>query len=153
MPGAFRGNARRSPAIKRFSAVLPFILLILLLPGRFPASGQEAATHPKYTVETVSASCRSNKPSPGIHAEGRDIVVMETLEAPNPCYEVTGSVNQVGNMLLVDMDLKKTTGTCVRCPGEVVGKITIKNLPAGTYTVRLRSPRRMFDTTVTIRED
>jgi hypothetical protein len=125
--------------------------MVLTFTGLHLVRGQETADRPEYIVETVSASCRSGNPPSGIQTEGHDIVITETLEAPNPCYEVTGSVRQVGNRLLVDMDLKKSAGTCVRCAGEVIGQITIKNLPEGTYTVRVRSPRRVFDTTVSIR--
>lgn len=124
--------------------------MVLTFTGLSLVRGQEAADQPEFIVETVSASCRSENPPSGIQTEGHDIVITETLEAPNPCYEVTGSVHQAGNRLLVDMDLKKTAGACVRCAGEVIGQITIKNLPEGTYTVRLRSPRRVFESTVNI---
>ena len=111
----------------------------------------ESPVRPDFFVETISASCQSQPLlSTNVTVEGRTVTITDALMTPNPCYTMEASVEIRGEELHVKFFPKQRKGMCVQCLGEVVGKVTIPDLPTGDYTVTVWNRQRSSKTTIRI---
>ncbi len=136
----------------RIKVGLVLLVAVVLLPMRLLGCGQESTGQPPLTIETLSTKCRSEQTPSDIRAVGNTIIIIEAIETPNPCYEVKGEVTIEGTEIVVKLKPENTGDLCIQCIGEVVGRVTIPNLPMGIYSVKLETPQRAAITTIKVEE-
>jgi hypothetical protein len=103
-------------------------------------------------METLSATCKSNDTPLDIDVIGNTIVIKKALPTPHPCHVMRGEMKITGNKIEVNLHPKSKDTVCIQCIGEVVGQITISNLPKGTYSLVLETPKRVLTKTIRIEE-
>jgi hypothetical protein len=130
--------------------------------GQFDVSGSpfhasvvvvEAERTPKFTIETTRQELEEITPE--IRAEGHNIVIIEPMTLPDPCHVVEGSVIILDNTVTVELGTKGNPNlsgdvACIQVIVGVVVKVTIFDLPSGTYSVNLQTPQRMVNATIKI---
>lgn len=114
---------------------------VIILIGLLTWSGLQAAsdTQGDGTVEPGTvATLEAFSPSPGTCAEGGSgdavqvrratdvadgdgtrFVVNGTVQTPNPCYSLTGSLEQEGGGPVLKVTSSSSGGSCVQCVGSV----------------------------------
>ncbi len=132
------------------TTLMPLVLLLLLLSQC--ASMPRTYPPPPYTVETLTAACQSRPVLPEIRVAGNSVILTEAIQTPNPCYTIRGHVEMTDHHLDVELYPVRREEVCVQCIGELVGRITITDLPAGDYSVTLRTRQRETNTTITIKD-
>lgn len=104
-----------------------------------------------YEIQTISNVCSFDVfPQQNISVSGSSVTIVAPIQTPTPCYDVRGTVNFVGSDIFVNLGIEKKGQTCVECIGTVVAKVTISNLEAGTYNVKVNTPDKSLASEVEI---
>lgn len=111
---------------------------------------QETTVKPEWKVETVSAECATGEGDLDIRAVGTSIIITAPMQTSTPCYDAVADVTMDGNRIVVEIGAVTQGVICVECVGEVVGRVTISNLAAGSYTVDVRAREKAALTTILI---
>jgi hypothetical protein len=134
----------RLPLISR--ALVLFVALLFAQAGLF---GTRSEAGPPFTIEILSESGGT----PGVRAKGKGIVITEPVSLPTPCHQVDGAVQLQAFQIDVRLKPKPNPTPGMMCAQVVVQRlvrITIPDLPAGAYSVRVQTPDRIATSTVTI---
>lgn len=132
-----------------------FILLIIILSLVIVVKELTILTEPKiepnFTIETISATCMTEKHDLDIKVRESSIVIITPVQTPNPCYSIVGDVKISGNNIEIDLSAFSNQDICIQCVGEVTGKIVIQNLTKENYYVIVKTPDKVVSKIVEIK--
>lgn len=123
-----------------------FLTLLFTQAGGF---GTRSEAGPPFTIEILSESGGT----PGVRAEGKGIVIAEPVSLPTPCHQVDATVQLQAFQIDVRLKPKPNPTPGMMCAQVIVQRlvqITIPDLPAGAYSVRVQTPGRVTTSTVTV---
>ena len=126
------------------------LLAVFLLPMQLSACSPQFQGHHRTTTETLSAKCKVAGTPSDIQAVDNTIIITAGVVTPTPCYEIKGSVKIEGTEIVVRLEPESRGEVCVQCIGEIVGRVTIPDLPRGIYSVTLQTPESASITTIRI---
>lgn len=126
------------------------LVAVFLLPMQLSACSPQFQGHHRTTTETLSAKCKVAETPSVIQAVDNTIIITAGVVTPTPCYEIKGSVKIEGTEIVVRLEPESRGEVCVQCIGEIVGKVTIPDLPRGIYSVTLQTPESASITTIRI---
>ena len=121
-------------------------------PRRLPMLG---VFTPVYPTDSLLAAERTR----GEGEPGR-VVVRGVMPTPTACWRLAGAADRIGPVITLAVEARPTDDPC---PPDAVGastyKVTLRRLPAGTYTLRVLhayrdgvwQPSVALDTTVAVR--
>ena len=129
-----------------------FLLTLLLLPNANPLCGHTLKDLPQVGFDTLSAKCKSAESSSEVMVDGDNILIIEAIETPNPCYRLVGDVKLDKMEISVRFELEPSNKLCIQCTGEIIGKVTIPHLINGTYLITIHTPDGASRTETLIKE-
>lgn len=124
--------------------VILAIVSVIAIQPETPSEGE------RIKIETISAGCFVGDTNPDIRAVGKSIVITQPIKTSNPCYEATGTVDINGNEIEVNLDAAETRKICIQCLGEIVARVTIRDLESGIYGLKVNAPGYAAITTIII---
>jgi hypothetical protein len=104
-----------------------------------PAGGQ-APAQPPAAGGPVTVEFKQREPggAPDGATGGTGTVdVRGTVSTPNPCYALSGTAAREGNTLTLTVTARSTAEACIQSIGTLAFDATLRNVPAGSYTVRV----------------
>ena len=108
--------------------------------------------HPGTNFKTLSAKCKVTETPLVVQASGNTIVITASLVTPTPCYKIKSNLEIKGTKIVVRFEPKSKDEVCVQCIGEIVGTVSIHDLPSGIYSVTIQAPDSTTITTIRIEE-
>jgi hypothetical protein len=90
----------------------------------------------------------------------RGISVKGTFPTPSVCYHLAGAADRIGQVVMLNVEARPTgSDLCPDAEGAFTYSVTLRELPPGTYTLRVLhtfrnnawEPEMALDTTVTVR--
>ncbi len=128
------------------------LIAVFLLPMLLSVCSPQFQGHHRTTTETLSAKCKVAETPSAVQVEGNTIIITAGLVTPTPCYEMKGNVKIEGTDIVVRLEPQSKGEVCMQCIGEVVGRVTVPDLPPGIYSVTLQTPESASITTIRVGE-
>ena len=88
---------------------------------------------------------------------GNTITVLGAIATPDPCYNFTATETTTGNVVEATVKADSKGGVCAAALNRQNYTLTISNVPAGTWVVRVmhqedgKTPLLQYETNITIK--
>lgn len=127
-------------------ALLPALLIFLLF-GYRDVGGQAIDIRSELKTEPAQGHA-----APGIRVEGKNLLISAPITLPDPCHKVTHRIKAEGTTIVVTLQIENPPpdSFCIQVLQTVLARVTLFDLPSGTYALTLKTPQSTQRETVRV---